>query len=111
MSARAAIAIALLVAGPAAAQAPAPENPSEQQRLRAVSPGGPLTPGVELPPWRSPANPLETSRPVTDATLASPAAADWLTWRRTQDGLGYSPLDDIDDSNVARLALAWSLAL
>jgi alcohol dehydrogenase (cytochrome c) len=111
MSARAAIAMVLWAAGPVAAQAPAADNQSEQQRLRAVSPGGPLTPGVALPPWPSAANPLEASRPVTDSMLASPLAADWLTWRRTQDGLGYSPLDDIDASNVARLALAWSLAL
>jgi alcohol dehydrogenase (cytochrome c) len=111
MTARAAIAVALWVAGPVAAQAPSPDTPSEQQRLRAVSPGGPLTPGVELPPWPSSANPLERSQPVTDAMLASPAAADWLSWRRTQDGLGYSPLDGIDEGNVARLALVWSLAL
>jgi alcohol dehydrogenase (cytochrome c) len=31
--------------------------------------------------------------PVTDAMLENPDPADWLNWRRTLDGLGYSPLD------------------
>ena len=29
--------------------------------------------------------------PVTDAMLEDPAAGDWLMWRRTQNGWGYSP--------------------
>ena len=33
---------------------------------------------------------------VTDAMLENPAPGDWLTWRRTPDGWGYSPLDQID---------------
>ena len=28
--------------------------------------------------------------PVTDAMLQNPAPADWLMWRRTLDGWGYS---------------------
>ena len=31
--------------------------------------------------------------PVTDAMLENPDPADWLNWRRTLDGWGYSPLD------------------
>ena len=38
--------------------------------------------------------------PVTDAMLESPDPADWLNWRRTLDGWGYSPLDQIDTDNV-----------
>jgi alcohol dehydrogenase (cytochrome c) len=110
-TAKAAFALALWAASPVVAQAPAAEDLSEQQRLRAFSPGGPLTAGVELPPWPVTPKPLDAFRPVTDAMLASPAAGDWLTWRRTPDGLGFSPLDVIDRSNVARLALVWSLAL
>ena len=49
--------------------------------------------------------------PVTDAMLAQPDPADWLMWRRTLDSWGYSPLDDIDRRNVARLTLAWSVDL
>ncbi len=49
--------------------------------------------------------------PVTDALLQKPDPADWLMWRRTQDSWGYSPLADIDRSNVADLKLAWSMDL
>ena len=37
--------------------------------------------------------------PVTDAMLQNPDPSDWLSWRRTLDGWGYSPLDQIDTSN------------
>ena len=46
--------------------------------------------------------------PVTDAMLADPDPADWLHWRRTLDGWGYSPLDQIDRDNVHELGLVWS---
>jgi alcohol dehydrogenase (cytochrome c) len=82
---------------------------TEQQRLRAQSPGGGLTPGVALPSWPEPAK--RVGSPVTDEMLASPSPNDWLSWRRTRDGLGFSPLANIDKSNVATLQLAWSLSL
>ena len=44
--------------------------------------------------------------PVTDATLQNPDPGDWLNWRRTLDGWGYSPLDEIDRTNVGELQLA-----
>ena len=49
--------------------------------------------------------------PVTDAMLQNPAPADWLMWRRTLDGWGYSPLDQIDRENVGELQMVWSRAL
>ena len=49
--------------------------------------------------------------PVTDAMLEDPAPGDWLTWRRTPDGWGYSPLDQIDRDNVGTLRLVWTRAL
>lgn len=49
--------------------------------------------------------------PVTDAVLRAPSDDDWLQWRRTYDGWGYSPLTQITRENVARLTLAWSRAL
>ncbi len=49
--------------------------------------------------------------PVTDATLNNPDPDDWLSWRRTLDGWGYSPLDQIDTSNVEDLRLVWSWGL
>ena len=49
--------------------------------------------------------------PVTEAMLLEPDPADWINWRRTLDGWGYSPLDQIDTGNAHRLRLAWSWAL
>ena len=49
--------------------------------------------------------------PVTDAVLQNPDPADWLSWRRTLDGWGYSPLEQIDRDNVGQLQLAWSWGL
>ena len=49
--------------------------------------------------------------PVTDALLRQPPAADWLSWRRTLDNHGYSPLDQITPDNVNDLQLAWVLAI
>ena len=46
--------------------------------------------------------------PVTDAMLKNPAAGDWLMWRRTLNGWGYSPLTQIDKSNVAKLTRVWA---
>lgn len=48
---------------------------------------------------------------VTDATLKSPPAADWLMYRRTYDSWGYSPLNQINIQNVNRLRLVWSRAM
>ena len=50
-------------------------------------------------------------RPVTDAELENPGPGEWLMWRRTLDGWGYSPLDQIDRDNVGGLRLVWSRAL
>ncbi len=84
---------------------------TEQQRLRSRSPGGPVTAGVALPPWPAPANPFARYEPVTDAMLAHPRAGDWLTWRRTYDDQGFSPLEQVDAQNVKRLRVAWTLTL
>lgn len=49
--------------------------------------------------------------PVTDAELQSPDPADWLSWRRTLDSWGYSPLDQIDTENVQDLRMVWAMPL
>ncbi len=46
---------------------------------------------------------------VTDERLQHPEARDWLMYRRTYDGSGFSPLMQITASNIGRLSLAWSL--
>ena len=53
----------------------------------------------------------DTFVPITDAMLQAPAPEDWLMWRRTLDGWGYSPLDQIDRSNVDDLRMVWTRAL
>jgi alcohol dehydrogenase (cytochrome c) len=54
---------------------------------------------------------LKDFKPVTDAMLLNPDPADWLNWRRTLDGWGYSPLKQITTQNVHQLQLAWSWGL
>ncbi len=49
--------------------------------------------------------------PVTDAMLAEPSPDDWLMWRRTLDGWGYSPLDQITRDNVDQISMVWTRAL
>jgi PQQ-dependent dehydrogenase (methanol/ethanol family) len=49
--------------------------------------------------------------PVTDEMLQNPDPADWLTWRRTLDHWGYSPLDQVDGRNVRNLRLVWTRPL
>lgn len=51
--------------------------------------------------------PVTDFRPVTDAELRDPAPGDWLMYRRTYDGQGYSPLSQIDRENVDELQLEW----
>src|SRR5262244_2743971 len=74
-------------------------------------PSGGLSPGVALPPSPARANPLDKITSVTDAKLAAPPTDDWLTWRRTYDDLGFSPLKQITKANVANLRVAWSCTL
>ena len=45
--------------------------------------------------------------PVTDEMLRNPPAGEWLSWRRTLNGQGYSPLDQVTPENVEDLRVAW----
>ncbi len=54
---------------------------------------------------------LAEFRPVTEAMLADPPDGDWLSWRCTRDGQGYSPLRQVNRDNVDQLELAWVLAM
>ncbi len=53
----------------------------------------------------------QQAKPVTDATLkiAGKTGAEWPSYGLTPGETRYSPLKQIDASNVARLGLAWSL--
>src|SRR5690349_8066369 len=50
---------------------------------------------------------LKTYSAVTEQRLRAPADGDWLMVRRSYDGWGYSPLDQITPANVSRLEPAW----
>src|SRR5205085_4452012 len=76
-----------------------------------ASTGGPLPLNASLPPWPKMTDPTQSLKPVTDELLKNPPPGDWLTWRRTQDGLGFSPLTQISAGNVSGLRLVWSHTL
>jgi alcohol dehydrogenase (cytochrome c) len=64
-----------------------------------------------LPPWPAPADPFANYKPVTQAMLNNPAPEDWLTWRRSHRGQGFSPLSQIGTGNVRSLRVAWAQSL
>jgi alcohol dehydrogenase (cytochrome c) len=51
---------------------------------------------------------LQNYAPVTAERLKNPADGDWLMIRRTYNGWGYSPLNQINATNVSQLRLVWS---
>jgi alcohol dehydrogenase (cytochrome c) len=75
-----------------------------------AGPGGGLSPFATLPPPPA-SSVLGKLTSVTDALLNNPPAGDWLTWRRTYDDMGFSPLKEIDRSNAGSLRVAWSWSL
>jgi alcohol dehydrogenase (cytochrome c) len=52
-----------------------------------------------------------TFKPVTDAVLENPDPSDWLHLNRTIDQQRFSPLDQINKSNVGQLKMAWARGL
>jgi alcohol dehydrogenase (cytochrome c) len=50
---------------------------------------------------------LQRYKPVLVADLLKPAPGDWPMFRRTYDGWGYSPAEQITPANVGRLQPAW----
>ena len=99
-------------------------EPQPPQRPPATNPQVPtgLPPGTQtqpspsglLIPVQPPAKPtptlLEHYKPVTADRLKHPEDGDWLMVRRTYDGWGYSPLDQITTANVARLQPVWMMS-
>jgi alcohol dehydrogenase (cytochrome c) len=56
-------------------------------------------------------DPTRNLTPVTDQMLLNPPDGDWLMWRRTYTGYGYSPLDQINKDNVKNLQVAWTWSM
>jgi alcohol dehydrogenase (cytochrome c) len=50
---------------------------------------------------------LRNYQPVTAERLRNPEDGNWLSIRRTYDGWGYSPLDEITPDNVKTLQPVW----
>ena len=48
--------------------------------------------------------------PVTAERLANPEPGNWMLYRRTYDGQGYSPLDKINATNVKNLVPVWTFS-
>ena len=94
-------------AAPAADSDPAPP-PAQAQASQAEEPRGDVPAGRTT---RFGNRQVTSLTPVTDALLWQPPAANWLTWRRTLDNHGYSPLDQITRDNVTELQLAWVLSM
>ena len=69
--------------------------------------GGGKKGGQPGPPAPVPAI-LQNYQPVTNERLLKPEDGNWPMIRRTYDGWGYSPLDQINTENVAKLKLIWS---
>src|ERR1044071_9267956 len=64
-----------------------------------------------LPPIKVPMPEiLKAYSPVTAERLRKPTERGRLMIRRTYDGWGYSPLDQITPANVSRLEPAWVFA-
>jgi alcohol dehydrogenase (cytochrome c) len=62
----------------------------------------------EIPPPPAPLPPvLRNYQPVTAERLKNPESSNWLMIRRTYDGWGYSPLDQITPQNVEKLRPVW----
>lgn len=67
------------------------------------------------PPQQPPVNVptpavLRDYRTVTADRLKNPEPENWLSIRRTYDGWGYSPLDQITTANVKNLKPVWSFS-
>ena len=94
------------------------ELPASPEALKALAPpewprggGGGLAPGAIVPPTPVRLNPLDKIRPVTERMLTQAADGQWLTWRRTYDAFGFSPLKTITRANVNDLRVAWTWSL
>ena len=53
---------------------------------------------------------VENYTSVTDDRLINPEEHNWLSYRGTLDGWGYSKLDQINDANIEELQPVWSFS-
>jgi alcohol dehydrogenase (cytochrome c) len=65
---------------------------------------------ASLLPAPAPAGEIANYSAVTKERLANPEPGNWLLYRRTYDGQGYSPLDQINAGNVKNLVPVWTFS-
>ena len=99
--------LAALLAGAAAAQAPAAAAPPAAGGFPSIRNEDAVY-GAAL---ARRAATLARLTPATDALLANPPAKDWVNWRRAYDGLGFSPLTQINTKTVGGLRSTWDWSL
>lgn len=92
------IAVALLVTSfvSSAQQVPTSGSAARPEQPAVVTSAEPPLPAI-----------LKDYKDVTSARLKNPEPENWLQIRGTYNGWGYSPLDQINQKNVAQLQLAW----
>src|SRR6476659_603781 len=78
--------------------------------LMLIAETGPAQQAPAAPPAPPIPTILQTYKPVTAERLLKPEDSDWLMVRRTYDGWGYTPLDQITTANVARLQPVWMMS-
>jgi alcohol dehydrogenase (cytochrome c) len=88
--------------------------------LAQVAPTTPPAPPVAPDPMPPNGEPVAAPQPlvpgltnykaVTAERLKQPEDSDWLMFRRTYDGWGYSPLSQITADNVGKLRPVWAMS-
>lgn len=89
----------------AAASGQAAVSPAAPQRDQDVPIAGAVGPVALL------GKQVTNYTPVTNQMLQNPPPGEWLSWRRTLDGQGYSPLNQITRDNVSNLRMAWAWSM
>ncbi|MCW5697496.1 MAG: PQQ-binding-like beta-propeller repeat protein [Bauldia sp.] len=62
---------------------------------------------IASPAWAQ-SSAFSDYRPVTNEMLQNPDDGDWLSFRRTQNSWGFSPLAQITPDNITGLDLVWA---
>lgn len=90
------------------------ERGSGARAQQPAAPAPPISPeslSIPAQPPSPPAPSILVNYPAVSAErLKRPADGEWLMVRRTYDGWGYSPLDQINAGNVSRVQPVWTMS-
>ena len=104
VAAAAALTLGLLASSALAQQTPNPPPAPPAAPDPMPANGDPVATPAPLAPV------LASYKPVTADRLKQPDDGDWLMFRRTYNGWGYSPLNQITTANASHLHPVWSMA-